>query len=130
LILLDTNAVVWLVSDSKRLSRNAKEAIRQARASSSGLAISSLSLFEIAYLASRGRIGITGSVDIQLRELEKKFIVKDITAQVAYLATQFPASFPNDPMDRSIAATALAEGVPLITSDERIRKSKAVPVIW
>jgi PIN domain nuclease of toxin-antitoxin system len=130
LILLDTHVLIWMLSDSKRLSIAAEKAIHQTRASQDGLAISSLSLFEIAHLSSRGRLGITGPLDILLRDIEEKFIVKNITSRVAYLAFSFPASFPNDPMDRMIAATALAEDIPLVTADERIRKSKAVQVIW
>jgi PIN domain nuclease of toxin-antitoxin system len=37
---------------------------------------------------------------------------------------------PLDPMDRIIGATALDRGIPQVTRDKAIRKSKAVPVIW
>lgn len=130
LILLDTHIVIWMLSDSSRLSKPAKEAIRQARASLDGLAISSLTLFEIAHLSVRGRLAIAGPLDRLLGDLEETFIIKSINARIAYFCSTLPKSFPNDPMDRIIGATALAEGIPLVTADERIQKSKAVPVIW
>jgi len=47
-----------------------------------------------------------------------------------YPAFDLPASYPNDPVDRSIGATALVEEIPLLTADAQIRKSRAVPTIW
>jgi PIN domain nuclease of toxin-antitoxin system len=41
-----------------------------------------------------------------------------------------PPSYPNDPADRVIGATALIEDLPLITADKEIRRSRAVPTIW
>jgi PIN domain nuclease of toxin-antitoxin system len=42
----------------------------------------------------------------------------------------FPATFPKDPADRMIVATALVEGLSLITADREISRSKLVPTIW
>ena len=41
-----------------------------------------------------------------------------------------PADFPRDPADRIIGATALVEGLTLITADRDILASKAVPSVW
>ncbi len=38
--------------------------------------------------------------------------------------------FPHDPADRLIAATARAEGITLITRDERIRQSFFLKALW
>jgi PIN domain nuclease of toxin-antitoxin system len=46
------------------------------------------------------------------------------------LATHFPDNFPANPADRLIAATARAEGLPLVSRDARIRASAAVETIW
>jgi PIN domain nuclease of toxin-antitoxin system len=45
-------------------------------------------------------------------------------------ALALPASYPKDPSDRIIGATALVEGLSLLTADREIRKSRAVPTIW
>ena len=63
--------------------------------------------------------------------LEKTGVtVLEITPDVAALATQFPESFPRDPADRLIAATARSRSIPLVTADERIRRSPLVKTIW
>ena len=56
--------------------------------------------------------------------------VRPLTPMVTALAAQFPEDYPRDPADRLIGATARAEGVPLITHDERIRRSKLIQTIW
>ncbi len=56
--------------------------------------------------------------------------VKEITPSVAALATHFPDDFPADPADRLIAATARADGVPLVSRDARMRASPVVETIW
>jgi len=57
-ILLDTHVVVWLVFDAERVSARATLAISDARKSANGLAISDISLLELATLVSKGRITI------------------------------------------------------------------------
>jgi PIN domain nuclease of toxin-antitoxin system len=53
-----------------------------------------------------------------------------ITLDVAVIAAQFPADYPSDPSDRIIGATARAEGMTLVTRDERIRRSPLVRTVW
>jgi PIN domain nuclease of toxin-antitoxin system len=53
-----------------------------------------------------------------------------ITPEIAARAASFPDSYPKDPQDRLIGATALVEGVELVTHDKSIKKSGLVPVIW
>ncbi len=40
------------------------------------------------------------------------------------------ASFPRDPFDRMIAATALVHGASLVTADGQFRSSGAARTIW
>jgi PIN domain nuclease of toxin-antitoxin system len=53
-----------------------------------------------------------------------------ITPEIAALATQFPEDYPHDPVDRLIGATARAEGMALVTRDERIRRSLLLRTVW
>lgn len=83
-------------------------------------------------LLSTGRLRAPGTADGAIELLVEKtgVTVLEITPSVAALATQFPDSFPRDPADRLIAATARSRGVPLVTADERIRASSLVRTIW
>lgn len=131
MILLDTHAVLWLATRPDRLSRKAASAIRRALAGS-GIAVASITLWELAHQFARGRIRGRGTTETFLAELVEQtgVSVREITPEVAALAVHFPDSFPGDPADRLIAATARAEGMPLVTADERLRESSLVETIW
>ena len=131
MILLDTHVLVWLMLEPERLSRRAASAIRRARASG-GIGIAAMSLWEIAMMFSRGQITPRGSVEASVRRLveEAGVDIRPITPEVAALAWQFPDDFSRDPADRLIAATARAEGMALVTRDERIRRCALVKTIW
>ncbi len=129
MILLDTHVVIWLAHEYHRISPRARSAIQEARKKERGLAISSITLLEIARLSSRGRIHLTPDLETFLSDVELCFITLPITAQIARQAFELPESYPKEPVDRVIGATALIEDLPLITADKEIRKS-AVPTIW
>jgi PIN domain nuclease of toxin-antitoxin system len=130
LILLDTHVIIWLASDERRLSRRAKAAIDEARQADGGLAISDFTLYELSLLSRKRQIGLVISLEFFLSEVEKRFVVLPITGQVCVSALSLPVGYPQDPADRIIGATALVEGIPLITADREIRKSDVVPTIW
>ena len=130
MILLDTHVVVWAVLDPHKLSHQATAAIEKSIKAGNGPAISVVSLFEIAHLVARGRIEISSSLETFLQEIESRFVVLPLSSQVAARAVQLPASYPRDPMDRIIGATAIVEDLPLVTADAQIQQSKTVGTIW
>ena len=130
MILLDTHVAVWLLFDPDRLSPSATKAIEQCNLSKLQPAISSISFYEIARAMHRGRIQTVLTPDEFLRRVQTFVRAIAPTASMSVMAAQFPASFPSDPMDRIIAATAIVEGLPLLTADRNIRRSKLVKTIW
>jgi len=128
-ILLDTHVVAWIACDPGQLSQKARQAIRQGRAKG-GIAISAITLWELAMLMGRGRLDIGGTADAFVEEIAALFIVLPITPKIAVLASQFPAGYSRDPSDRLIGATAMAEGVPLVTKDQKMRDCKLFRTIW
>ena len=130
MILLDTHVVIWLSYDHGRISPNAHAAIKTARQKQRGLAISAMSLIEIARLSRHGHILVTPDLETFLSDIEERLVIFPINAKIAMQTYDLPSSFPKDPVDRIIAATALIEDIPLLTADREIRKSRAVPTIW
>lgn len=131
MILLDTHVLIWAAIEPKRLSRPAESALRRGRRSG-GLAIASISLWEIASLFARRRIETYGTIEASMNQVLETVgvVVKPMTQEIAILATQFPESYPRDPADRLIGATARAEGLSLITQDAKIRTSPLLKTIW
>jgi PIN domain nuclease of toxin-antitoxin system len=129
LIVLDTHVLLWALADSKKLSRAAEGAIRRSR-QQDGLAISAITLWELAFLVERGRIRGYGTVENSVKKLIEGVTLKPITPEIAALATQFPDDYPHDPADRLIGATARAEGLALVTRDENIRRCPLLKTIW
>ena len=83
-------------------------------------------------LFAKGHLRASGTVEASIREIVETAAVSvlEITADFAGLAMAFPESYPKDPGDRLIGATARALGLTLITQDERILASPLVRTIW
>ena len=129
MILLDTHVLIWLRADPSKLSVAATEAIRTAR-QKDGLAISAITLWELAWLATHGRLQIIGTVDAVVEKFSATLAIRPITAPIAVLANQLPDSYPSDPSDRLIGATVMYEQIPLVTKDRSIRNYKQIRTIW
>lgn len=117
-ILLDTHVIQWWSAEPKRLSRGAVEAVSTA----DELAVAAISWFELAWLAAHRRILVSIPVRSWLERLSAQLRTVGITAAIADSAVSLPGSFPGDPADRLIYATAVENGWRLVTKDHRLRK--------
>jgi PIN domain nuclease of toxin-antitoxin system len=129
MILLDTHALVWLRVEPAKLSPTAREAIRVAR-QGGGVAISPITLWELAWLATHGRLHVHGTVDAFVEKIASTIAIRSITTQIAVLANQLASTYPGDPSDRLIGATAMSKGIALVTKDRAIRNYKQIRTIW
>jgi PIN domain nuclease of toxin-antitoxin system len=127
--LLDTHIVVWWLSESRKLSQEQLRAIREAVRRGEPLAISAMTLIEIATLRRDGPYQAFGSIEEALSQVETDptFQVLPITFPVARDAAAL--SSLRDPSDRAIVATARVNRLRLLTSDWRIIDSKLVSVV-
>ena len=132
--ILDTQAWIWSALDHPRLSRRARAALRaMTPAERAGLA--AISLKEASWHLAHGRIVVDeafGPWPVWLRAAAAapNLEVVPLTVDIAIESEHLGASFPADPADRLIVATARVHDLTLITSDGPIRKSHAVRTLW
>ena len=129
MILLDTHVLIWMSSDPGRLSAKARQQIVEARRNT-GLAVASITLWELAWLAENQRVLYSGSVESFVRETISRVAVKSLSPEIVAVAAHLPDNYPKDPSDRLIGSTAIVAGVPLVTADEKIRDSGIVECVW
>ena len=128
MILLDTHAWIWWVTESSSLSPGARRAIGR----SDELGISVISCWEVAMLVAKQRIGF--SIDVQawidLALQRPKIRLIPLDSAIAVLSTRLPGELHSDPVDRLIAATCMTLGIPLVSKDQSITAWGHISVIW
>ena len=121
-MLLDTHVWVWAVGGDARLGRRARRRLETASARPGGVAIATVSIFEVAALHVSGRLRLAMPVEHWIREaIERPALrVFDLEQTAAADAGLVPASALADPIDRCLVAVARGEGRPLVTADRHI----------
>lgn len=130
LIVLDTHVLVWWVSGSRRLTAAARRAIAR-HVAEAPVAVSTISMFEIATAIRRGRLELALPAERWLADVRllPNIAFEPVSVAIAQIAAQLSDDFPGDPADRIIVATTLALDAKLVTADERLRGS-GISVIW
>lgn len=120
--LLDTHVWIWLVNGGpERLLGGATDAIRRASAESA-LAVSAISIWEVAMLESKGRLQLQMDCLEWVAEATRRagLLVLPLSPAIAVASTRLPGDLHGDPSDRIIAATARHEGAILVTRDRSL----------
>jgi PIN domain nuclease of toxin-antitoxin system len=117
-LLLDTHVVHWWSAEPRRVSEPAREALEQA----DELAVAAISWYELAWLAKHERIAVTVPIRSWLQDLAAQLRTIGATPAIVDTAVALPSSFPGDPADRMIYATAIEHGLKLVTKDQAIRE--------
>ncbi len=128
MIVLDTHVLLWWRDGSPKLSKPARRAIDSA----DRIGIPTVCCLELATLERRGRIALDRGAAFWTRRALAVERVEELplTAEIAVAAGLLPDTFPGDPVDRAVYATAAALGCRLVTSDRRIRSHDAARVLW
>jgi PIN domain nuclease of toxin-antitoxin system len=116
-ILLDTHVVHWWSAEPARVSPPAQKAIESA----DELVVAAISWYELAWLARHERIVVNVPIRSWLQGLAAQLRTIGVTPAIADTAVALPSSFPGDPADRLIYATAIEHGLKLVTKDRAIR---------
>jgi len=129
-VLLDTHVLIWWVARSRQLTARLKRVLRSVEKDPPAY-VSDVSLWEIAVLVERRRIELDLPLHDWLERATAGPLIErvGISPAVAAETTRLPADFHRDPADRIIAATARVHGARLMTLDERMIRSAAVPVV-
>ncbi|OGW21459.1 MAG: hypothetical protein A2X55_08160 [Nitrospirae bacterium GWB2_47_37] len=109
------------------MGKKAKAVIQDAERGIHHIHISVISIVEIMYLSQKKRIKINLKETLDLINESVNYAIADLTPQIVTVAQDIV--FP-ELHDRLIIATAKHMGIPLLTSDKRIRGEKIVETIW
>ena len=124
-LLLDTAIIIWAIESPERLTARAAAALENTE---NVLEMSAVSLSEIAIKTTRGKLRISvAAVRQALEDLDIHIL--PYAADHAFFLFELPLHH-RDPFDRQIIAQALAEKIPVVTSDEKFSFYKGLKIIW
>ncbi len=120
MIVVDTHVLIWTLQNDKRLGPDARKTIVAAQ--SGGIHVSAITVWEIALLAQKGKLGLGREVGewIDAELALSGIVLAPIIPAIATDSVRLPGVFHADPADRLIIATARHAGLPLLTADRAI----------
>ncbi|MGE0444194.1 MAG: type II toxin-antitoxin system VapC family toxin [Vicinamibacterales bacterium] len=121
-LLLDTHVFLWWRLSSRRLKRDARQAIVDADV----VWVSAASAWEIAIKQGLGRIRLDDPFSALVAD--SLFTELPVTMRHTERLSAIPAHH-TDPFDRMLVAQAATEGATLVTHDRQF-EGYGVPVVW
>lgn len=126
-LLLDTNVVIWLLSESEKVSPRAKRALMKPSAS---LWVSVVSVWEIVMKHQAGKLRLGAAIEAVVDQVMHRSPWTILRLEPAHLpgVAKLPL-IHKDPFDRMLIAQALHEQLTIVTSDDTIPNYE-VSAIW
>lgn len=129
MILLDTHALLWWALDPARLSRRAANTCRKMERD--GGYASSISVWELGIKIQRGKLEIGLDLDEFVLRLRRSGVVELLAVDTSVWLRSLSLDWEHrDPADRVIAATAILEGLPILTKDRLLHRFAGIRTIW
>lgn len=131
-IVVDTNAVIWFLSEPSQLSVAAKNIMSSAVLNGSSIFIPSMTVIELIYLTEKGKIAkpVLDRLISALSNSEYAFDLMPLNFEIAQVVQQVPRYAVPDLPDRVITATAMYLNLVLVTKDQKIRDFYKDRAIW
>ncbi len=122
MLLLDTHAFLWVLTDSPKLGKLARRHVAR------GVAVSAITFWELEMLAEAGRVRLGMTVS-EARDVALATNVVEVPVDGVIASTAARLGMHGDPADRFIVATALTHGAALMTRDEKIRAMRSLRTV-
>ena len=132
MIAFDTHALVWWVSDPKRIPAKGRRLAEAAMASGESIIVSSISIWEVAMLVAAGRLTLTLDARVWIDHLESLPFLRfvPIDNRIALRSVYLDDFTHRDPADRIIVSTVLGLDATLLTADTRLRRYAPLKTAW
>jgi PIN domain nuclease of toxin-antitoxin system len=126
-LLLDSCTFLWIVADDQNLSATARAIFRDP---ANEAFLSVVSAWEIAVKNALGNLSLPEPADSYVPAFRKKELIEPLplTEDMVLQVVRLPA-IHRDPFDRLLICQAIAEGMAILTPDQRIRQYP-VRTIW
>lgn len=126
-LLLDTHALVWWLTDDRKLSTRVRKAIADADCE---VYVSAVTAFELATKVRLGKLDAAREIAQRYEEMitASLFVALPVSQRHALAAGRM-AGEHRDPFDRLLASQAHIEGLPLATIDPAF-KHFGIKTIW
>ena len=112
MLLLDSQALLWLLDDNPRLGPQARQAITSAQ----GVHVSAATVWELTIKTMLGKLSVPAGLPARLTTQGLELLA--ITAEHAEAIRDFPELTRHDPFDRLLVAQASRSGLQLLTADQ------------
>jgi PIN domain nuclease of toxin-antitoxin system len=121
-VVLDTHAWIWMLEGVDSELSPATISFVEEAGGQAQLAVSAISVWELAMLEAKGRITLSRSIEewVKAALTAPGLRLVDLTPEISLESTRLPGSLHGDLSDRMIVATARVLGGTLITCDHRI----------
>jgi PIN domain nuclease of toxin-antitoxin system len=126
-ILIDTHVFLWWITDTGPLSKRARNIFEEG---SNRLFLSVASAWEMAIKWSLGKLTLSEPFEIFLPDQLSQNAIELLPVQLNHvLRVSSLPKIHRDPFDRLLVAQGIAEDLPILTNDTKI-KSYAAKTIW